>query len=72
MRETTKQEGAANFDDLEQYASGLVCLTGGDEGPLAAALMRGGEEAGREAVEQTGSHLWSEECLCRTAAASGA
>jgi error-prone DNA polymerase len=52
MRETTKQEGAANFDDLEQYASGLVCLTGGDEGPLAAALMRGGEEAGREALER--------------------
>src|SRR5580658_1014256 len=38
MRETTKQEGAANFTDLEQYAAGLVCLTGGDEGPLAAAL----------------------------------
>jgi error-prone DNA polymerase len=52
MRETTKQEGAANFDDLQQYAQGLVCLTGGDEGPLAAALMRGGEEAGRETVEQ--------------------
>jgi error-prone DNA polymerase len=51
MRETAKQEGAANFDDLEQYASGLVCLTGGDEGPLVAALMRGGEEAGRETVE---------------------
>ncbi|WP_263368692.1 DNA polymerase III subunit alpha [Edaphobacter bradus] len=52
MRETTKQEGAANLDDLQQYASGLVCLTGGDEGPLASALMRGGEEAGREAVER--------------------
>ena len=52
MRETTKQEGAANFNDLEQYASGLVCLTGGDEGPLAAALMYGGEEAGRETVER--------------------
>ena len=52
MRETTKQEGAANFDELQQYASGLVCLTGGDEGPLAAALMRGGEGAGREAVER--------------------
>src|SRR5260370_8022342 len=51
MRETTKQEGAANLDDLQQYAQGLVCLTGGDEGPLAAALMRGGEEAGRETVE---------------------
>jgi error-prone DNA polymerase len=52
MRETTKQEGAANFGDLEQYSAGLVCLTGGDEGPLAAALMRGGEEAGRKVVER--------------------
>ena len=52
MRETTKKGGAANFDELQQYATGLVCLTGGDEGPLAAALMHGGEEAGRETVEQ--------------------
>ena len=52
MREKTKGEGAANFEDLQQYASGLVCLTGGDEGPLAAALIRGGEDAGRETVEQ--------------------
>ncbi len=52
MRETTKQEGATTFDDLEQYSSGLICLTGGDEGPLASALMRGGEEAGRKAVER--------------------
>ena len=52
LRETTKNEGAATFDDLEQYASGLICLTGGDEGPLAAALMHGGEEAGREIVER--------------------
>jgi error-prone DNA polymerase len=52
MREATKQEGAATFNDLQQYASGLVCLTGGDEGPLAAALMRGGEEEGRKVVEQ--------------------
>src|SRR5260370_9917402 len=52
MRETTKQEGAANLDDLQQYAQGLVCLTGGDEGQLASALMCGGEEAGRETVER--------------------
>jgi error-prone DNA polymerase len=52
MRETTKKEGAATFRDLEQYASGLVCLTGGEEGPLTAALVRGGEEAGRETVER--------------------
>src|SRR5580698_8732644 len=52
MRETTKQEGSARFSDLEEYGSGLICLTGGDEGPLAAALTRGGEEAGREVVER--------------------
>ncbi len=52
MRETTKREGAATVGDLQQYAAGLVCLTGDDEGPLAAALMRGGEEAGRESVER--------------------
>ena len=52
MREATKGDGAAAVDDLNEYASGLVCLTGGDEGPLAAALARGGEAAGRETVEQ--------------------
>jgi len=52
MRETTKNDGAATFDDLQQYASGLVCMTGGDEGPLAAALANCGEEAGRRMVEQ--------------------
>jgi error-prone DNA polymerase len=52
MREHGKSEGAATIDDLQQYASGLVCLTGGDEGPLAAALVSGGEEAGRETVER--------------------
>ncbi|MBB5345736.1 DNA polymerase III subunit alpha [Tunturibacter empetritectus] len=52
MREKTKEEGAANFEDLQQYASGLICLTGGDEGPLASALVSGGEEAGLQTVEQ--------------------
>src|ERR1700677_3517817 len=52
MREETKVEGAATWEDLQQYTSGLVCLTGGEEGPLAAALVNGGEEAGHETVEQ--------------------
>lgn len=52
MRETTKNEGAASVDDLQQYASGLICLTGGDEGPLATALAQGGEETGRNVVER--------------------
>jgi error-prone DNA polymerase len=52
MREMTKSAGAATFEDLHQHASGLVCLTGGNEGPLAAALKQGGEAAGRTTVEQ--------------------
>src|SRR5579859_4408878 len=52
MRERTKGEGAATLEDVQQYASGLVCLTGGDEGPLAAALVNSGEAAGRKTVEQ--------------------
>jgi error-prone DNA polymerase len=52
MREKSKGEGAATLEDIRQYASGLVCLTGGDEGPLAAALANGGEVAGRKTVEQ--------------------
>jgi HEPN domain-containing protein len=52
LRETTKQEGAAKLADLEEYSRGLVCLTGDEEGPLAAALMKDGEVAGRAVVER--------------------
>src|SRR5271156_3675171 len=52
MRETTKCEGAATLEDLEQYSAGLVCLTGGDEGPMAAALMHGGESAAVKVTER--------------------
>src|ERR1700677_3350376 len=52
MRETTKCEGAATLEDLEEYSSGLVCLTGGDEGPMAAALMHGGESAAVKVTEK--------------------
>ncbi len=52
MRETVKCEGAATFNDLEQFSDGLICLTGGDEGPLAAGLVNGGEKAGVKIVER--------------------
>lgn len=52
MRETTKAEGAAIFDDLEEFSSGLICLTGGDEGPLAVALNSKGEDGARESLER--------------------
>ena len=43
MREATKAEGAATLEDLEEFSAGLICLTGGDEGPLAAALAHNGQ-----------------------------
>jgi error-prone DNA polymerase len=52
LREKTKGEGAATICDLQEYSSGLICLTGGDEGPSAAALAAGGEESARKTVEQ--------------------
>jgi error-prone DNA polymerase len=41
MREATKTEGAATLEDIEEFSDGLICLTGGDEGPIAAALAQG-------------------------------
>jgi len=52
MRESDKCEGAAVLDDVREFREGLICLTGGDEGPLAAALESGGERAGRACVAQ--------------------
>src|SRR5438270_234665 len=50
-----KGEGAVTSQELEEHAEGLVCLTGGDEGPLAAAIAQGGaEQANRELDRLTG------------------
>ena len=43
---------AAREDDLREYTAGMVCLTGGDDGPLAAALAAGGIDEARRAVER--------------------
>src|SRR6266567_2447334 len=47
-----KCEGAAGWDDLEEHAGGLVCLTGGIDGPVARRLARDGHEAGRAALDR--------------------
>ena len=43
-----KGEGAIEPNELTDFSDGLICLTGGTEGPLAYALRTGGtERAGR-------------------------
>ncbi len=46
-----KGEGAVTAEELHQHADGLICLTGGDEGPLAAALKHGADKA-RQQLDQ--------------------
>ena len=58
MREQTKAEGAATLEDLEEFSAGLICLTGGDESPLAAALAReGGSNQSSEATRKIAERL---------------
>ena len=47
-----KGEGAVYEEELEEHAHGLICLTGGTDGPLAMALQHGGIEKARRQVEQ--------------------
>src|SRR4051812_40857431 len=45
-------ECAAKEDELREHAEGLVCLTGDEHGPLAAALEEGGAEKGKRCIER--------------------
>jgi len=47
-----KGEGAVTAQELEEHAEGLICLTGGDEGPLAAALKQGGIDEAKTQLDQ--------------------
>ena len=47
-----KGDGAVTTQELEEHAEGLICLTGGDEGPLAAALQQGGMDETRKTIDQ--------------------
>jgi error-prone DNA polymerase len=55
MRESTKEEGAATLDDVEEFSAGLICLTGGGEGPLAAALAHEGHGGARKLADRLSS-----------------
>jgi error-prone DNA polymerase len=45
-----KGEGHIAADELAEFKAGLICLTGGEEGPLADALKTGGISRGTECV----------------------
>jgi error-prone DNA polymerase len=43
---------SARLEELEEHAEGLVCLTGDEQGPLARALERGGNKAGKKLLSR--------------------
>jgi error-prone DNA polymerase len=45
-----KGQGSVSVSDIAERTEGLVCLTGGEEGPLAHALEQGGIDGGIECV----------------------
>src|SRR5271170_630007 len=54
LRAGRKNEAGAraSHQDFVEHADGLICLTGGEEGPLAAALRQGGPQAAFETVKR--------------------
>src|SRR5437879_2148584 len=52
LRDGQKAGASASSSDFIEHAGGLICLTGGEEGPLAAALKQGGPQAALEAVKR--------------------
>src|SRR6201998_3520038 len=51
LREKEKGTGTANLDEVAEHAEGLVCLTGGEEGVLAASLSNKGVEDARKDIQ---------------------
>ena len=51
LREKEKGTGTATLDEVAEHAEGLVCLTGGEEGVLAASLFHHGYEEARKNLE---------------------
>ena len=47
-----KGEGHVDREEIAEVHAGLICMTGGEEGPLAAALTQGGVAEGTECVRQ--------------------
>src|ERR1700687_3111782 len=47
-----KGEGHVEREEIAELRAGLICMTGGEEGPLAAALAQGGAAQGMECVQE--------------------
>ena len=63
LRVPKHSESSAQFDELEEHAAGLICLTGDEHGPLAHALRTGGMDAGRKLLKKLEGDLRPKQCI---------
>jgi error-prone DNA polymerase len=52
LRASKNKPTAATLAELEEHAAGLICLTGDEDGPLAAALKSGGKDEARRLLNR--------------------
>src|SRR5580692_3990114 len=52
LRASKNKPTAATLAELEEHAEGLICLTGDEDGPLAAALKSGGKDGARRLLDR--------------------
>jgi error-prone DNA polymerase len=52
LREKEKGTGTATLEEVAEHTEGLVCLTGGEEGVLAASLSNHGYDEARKDIEK--------------------
>src|SRR5881397_3870710 len=58
-----KGEAAIALDDLEPYAAGLVCFTGGAQGPLARRLASGDVDGARRVLGRLAAMFGRSSCF---------
>jgi len=58
-----KGAGRLALDDLAADAGGLVCLTGGRQGPLAAAIARGDRDGARRTLDRLVAIFGRDSCF---------
>ena len=49
---SAKGAGSISENEMSEFASGLICMTGGDHGPLTVAIQRGGKAEGRTMLQR--------------------
>jgi error-prone DNA polymerase len=53
LRTPKKKTASVQWKELQEHATGLICLTGDEHGPLAIALQMGGEAASQLLIQLT-------------------